>query len=109
VVDELPQQEFLISWRQVESQAGLFHHLGGAASLFGKPLKGLVQRLAFGDERFEHHRSPQSTFTPRPVAMDNFEFYLIGEAMIEAVRWSALIGDQAVGPGGKLPKASYST
>jgi len=42
MVDELPQQKFLVPWRQVEPQTGLLDGLVGAMPLFGKPLEGVA-------------------------------------------------------------------
>jgi hypothetical protein len=52
MVDELPQQELLVAWGQIEQQAGLFDGFQGAMSpVVGDPEQRPTQRLALGDER----------------------------------------------------------
>jgi len=58
VVDELPQQEFLIAWGQVKPQTGVLDRFEGAMPLFGEPLERPAQRFALRDDGFQHGDLP---------------------------------------------------
>jgi hypothetical protein len=55
MVDELPQQEFLVPGAEIEQKTGLFDRFKGARpALLGEPLKRPTQGLSLGDQRFDH-------------------------------------------------------